>query len=72
MRISCLINCKEMISYEKYLEDINAAEIYKQEENEILRKRVFILSVFPEFLLDYFGAKLWRSCVKYIDDYKMC
>ena len=25
-----------MISYEKYLEDINAAEIYKQEENEIL------------------------------------
>lgn len=72
MRISCLINCKDMISYEEYLEDINSVEIYKQEENQILRKRVFILSAFPEFLLDYFGAKLWRDCVKYIDDYKIC
>lgn len=27
--------------------------------------RVFILSAFPEFLIDYFGVKLWKTCVKY-------
>lgn len=71
MRISCLINHKEMIFYEKYLEEINPVKIYKQEENEIIRKRVFVLSAFPEFLLDYFGAKLWRDCVKYVSNYKI-
>ena len=35
------------------------------EENEILENRVFILSAFPEFLLDYFGVKLWKTCVKH-------
>lgn len=31
----------------------------------IVEERVFILSAFPEFLTDYFGIKLWRTCVKH-------
>ena len=27
--------------------------------------KVFIVSAFPEFLVDYFGMKLWRTCVKH-------
>ena len=36
-----------------------------QEENEAKKERVFILSAFPEFLVDYFGIKLWKTCVKH-------
>ena len=34
-------------------------------EREIQKNRVFILSAFPEFLLDYFGVKLWKTCVRH-------
>ena len=61
-------NTKELIDY-TYIKPDNPYEtnknMNKQEENEILRKRVFILSAFPEFLLDYFGVKLWKTSVKH-------
>ena len=65
LRLSCLMNQKNVISYEQYVETISPYEIYKFEGNEIQKNRVFILSAFPEFLLDYFGVKLWRTCVKH-------
>ena len=65
MRISCLMNQTEIISYEQYMESINPLELFYLEEKEILENRVFILSAFPEFLLDYFGVKLWKTCVKH-------
>lgn len=49
---------------------ITPFEIYKKEEAEIKNQRVFVLSAFPEFLLDYFGIKLWKSCVKHSINYK--
>ena len=64
MRISCLMNAQSVIVYEQYVEAVNPFEIYKMEEYEIQKQRVFILSAFPEFLVDYFGIKLWRACVK--------
>ena len=64
MRLSCLLNQAETISYEQYIETIKPYTIFKLEEEEIRRNRVFILSAFPEFLLDYFGLKLWKTCVK--------
>ena len=54
-----------VINYEQYVENITPFEIYKEEEKEIQNQRVFVLSAFPEFLLDYFGIKLWKSCVKH-------
>lgn len=35
------------------------------EEKEAERERVFVLSAFPEFLVDYFGIRLWKTCVKH-------
>lgn len=65
MRISCLMGEETVINYEQYVENITPFEIYKEEEKEIQNQRVFVLSAFPEFLLDYFGIKLWKSCVKH-------
>lgn len=65
MRLSCLVNQVGTISYDRYIETINPLEILKLEEKEIQKNRVFVLSAFPEFLLDYFGVKLWKTCVKH-------
>ena len=60
MRISCLADSNSTITYEQYREEISPFVIYKMEEKEIQREMVFVLSAFPEFLLDYFGIKLWK------------
>lgn len=68
MRISCLMEGDSMITYEQYTEAVSPFSIYKMEENELQEQMVFVLSAFPEFLLDYFGVKLWRTCVKHTGD----
>ncbi|MGN0364930.1 MAG: hypothetical protein ACI4E5_03205 [Suilimivivens sp.] len=68
MRISCLMDGDSTITYEQYADAVSPVAIYKMEEEEIRVQRVFILSAFPEFLLDYFGVKLWRTCVKHTGD----
>ena len=68
MRISCLMEGDSMITYEQYTEAGSPFSIYKMEENELQEQMVFVLSAFPEFLLDYFGVKLWRTCVKHTGD----
>jgi hypothetical protein len=65
MRISCLLGQMEVISFEQYLDKASPYDIYICEANEVVKNRVFILSAFPEFLIDYFGAKLWKTCVKH-------
>lgn len=65
MRISCLLGQSDVVSYEQYLESVNPYDIYIYEEKENANGRVFILSAFPEFLVDYFGMKLWKTCVKH-------
>jgi hypothetical protein len=66
MRLSCLMNSEKTVTYKQYMETISPYEILKLENQEIQKNRVFILSAFPEFLLDYFGEKLWRRCVKHM------
>lgn len=65
MRLSCLLGQVDTVNYEQYVETIDPREIYKFEKKENQKNRVFILSAFPEFLLDYFGIKLWKKCVKH-------
>lgn len=55
------------ITYEQYTEAISPFAIYKMEEKVIHEQWLFVLSAFPEFLLDYFGVKLWRTCVKHTE-----
>ena len=65
MRVSCLFGSVDTLEYETYSEMASPYDIYVLEEEETQKYRVFVLSAFPEFLVDYFGVKLWRTCVKH-------
>lgn len=65
MRISCLLGNAEVISYEQYLDEASPYDIFMCEQALAGNNKVFIISAFPEFLVDYFGMKLWRTCVKH-------
>ena len=63
MKVSCLWGEADTLEYERYSEAVNPFEIYSREKT--LEEKVFVLSAFPEFLVDYFGEKLWRSCARH-------
>lgn len=65
MRVSCLYGMTDVMKYEQYSNEVTPSEIYAMEEKETEKQRVFILSAFPEFLVDYFGVKLWKTSVKH-------
>lgn len=65
MRVSCLWNSLDTIEYNQYLDKVTPLEIFNLEIREAERQRVFVLSAFPEFLIDYFGIKLWKTSVKH-------
>ncbi len=65
MRLSCLLGSTDTLEYETYTETARPYDIYVLEEKEAHKDRVFVLSAFPEFLVDYYGIKLWRTCVKH-------
>ena len=65
MRVSCLVGSADTVEYEHYSEKISPYQIYACEEKKTQEEGVFVLSAFPEFLVDYFGKKLWRTCVKH-------
>lgn len=65
LRLSCLYEELSTITYEKYIEEITPDEIYRAERKETEHERIFILSAFPEFLIDYFGVRLWKTSVKH-------
>lgn len=64
MRLSCLMKQENTVTYKQYIEEMTPYEIFQLEKQGIQKSRVFVLSAFPEFLLDYFGMRLWKKCVK--------
>ena len=42
------------------------------ETKEAEKQRVFVLSAFPEFLIDYFWIRLWRTSVKHTKICLLC
>ena len=65
MKVSCLFESAETFSYEYYSKKVNPYEVFLCEEKKKQEIGVFVLSAFPEFLVDYFGAKLWRNSVRH-------
>lgn len=65
LKISCLWKMSDTMRYEQYSGEVTPSEIYVMEAEETIKQRVFVLSAFPEFLIDYFGVKLWKTCVKH-------
>ena len=64
MKVSCLYNITDTMDYEQYIAEVTPSDIYDMGLKEADMLRVFVLSAFPEFLLDYFGMKLWKTSVK--------
>ncbi len=65
MRISCLFGFAETLKYDQYSELVSPSEIYSLEAKKTPVQGVFVLSAFPEFLVDYYGTRLWRTCVRH-------
>ena len=65
MKISCLLGNVEVVSYDQYLDTAQPYDIFMREQALADNNKVFIISAFPEFLVDYFGRKLWITCVKH-------
>ncbi len=53
----------------KLLEEVIPESVFGAQCHFIANREIFILSAFPEFLLDYFRIKFWNSCL--IDANKM-
>lgn len=65
MRVSCLFEEEQVVSHQDYMERISPYTIYQAQSRYINRGEVFILSAFPEFLLDYFRVDFWNANIKY-------
>ena len=73
VRLQCLL-LVDRIDFAWYRENVSSKNIY-QCEKELSKKKqiVFVLSAFPEFLLDYFKIDFWNSMVKYSNQkYNSC
>ena len=63
-RLKCLMEAGEL-EYSSYKDDITPKTIYEAEHRALVDyKHVFVLSAFPEFLLDYFKKDFWHANVK--------
>ena len=65
MKVSCLYKMSDTMEYEQYFSEVTQSEIYTLESKEAEKHKVFVLSAFPGFLLDYFGMKLWKTSVRH-------
>ncbi|MDD3362853.1 MAG: hypothetical protein PHW34_14395 [Hespellia sp.] len=64
-RIRCMLNLDEQITFEVYRERIDPQKIYEiQRKKYVVKKKcIFVLSAFPEFLLDYFPKDFWTTYI---------
>lgn len=63
LRLSCMLSLSEVISYDHY-KHITPKEVFAAELPWLQENKVFILSAIPEFILDYFPERFWKSKIK--------
>lgn len=63
MRVSCLFEYLEVMSYEQYKQVVSPITIYNQQRR--YTSKCFVLSAIPQFIVDYFGKSIWSSHVKH-------
>jgi len=73
LRIKCFFDV-DKIDYDFYSNSVTVMTIYEHQKEMIENKKVvFILSAFPEFLLDYFRRDFWTKHVnRHNNKYKHC
>ncbi len=64
MRVSCLFDQCEVFSYDDYISIVNPLSIYERQKLNLQKDTMYVLSAFPEFLLDYFGESFWSKCIR--------
>lgn len=64
LKVSCLSGGTKVIEYGKYKKSVTPLDVYRMESHYISRKIVFVLSAFPEFLLDYHRYSFWCNMIK--------
>lgn len=61
LRCKCLLDM-EVVSFDLYREQVTVEALFNRERRLLHEKgKVFVLSAFPEFLLDYFDIKFFKS-----------
>ena len=67
MRTSCLFGSDNVLPYDQYRNGIcvEPIRIYQLQKLRLNESGVVVISAFPEFLIDYYGIKLWKTCVKH-------
>ncbi len=58
-----MLSMEKVISFRCYKSDISSNKIFEAERHLLSKDKVFILSVIPEFLLDYFLERFWKSMI---------
>lgn len=64
MRVSCLFRRKHTLTFDEYRENVSPLTIFHQERALAQDDRTFVLSAFPEFLLDYYPKSFWKTMIK--------
>lgn len=67
MRTACLFDSDVVPSYDQYRNTmcVEPEKIYQLQKIQLHESGVVIISAFPEFLIDYYGVRLWKTCVKH-------
>lgn len=63
-RIHCLLEKTDAMDFSKYRKEVSTLRIYQQQKKYMIHNRVFVLSAFPEFLLEYHKEAFWHRHVK--------
>ena len=63
LRLKCLLETDDM-EYDYYNKKVDPLIILRAQEELNTHGEVFVLSAFPEFLLDYFRPDFWNSMIK--------
>ena len=64
LRIQCLFNM-DKIDFKQYRDNVTTETIYDKQKYYVVKSSVvYVLSAFPEFLLDYFREDFWAKHVK--------
>jgi len=64
MRVSCLFRKDIVFSFDEYRKCVTPENTFAQQLPYIKEGKIFVLSAFPAFILDYFKESFWRSHVK--------
>ena len=63
-RVGCLFGKSENFSFEEYRDEVDPKKIFEKQIRLLNDDCVFVLSCFPEFLLDYFKKEFWDRNIK--------